>query len=87
MASIHPRHQSEVAALRERITLEHEAACWALTGLAEGTSKHWFITRRMDRIGGYQERLAAIVGEKASMAIIAEVFESSPEQQREEAHE
>jgi hypothetical protein len=74
---------SEVARLRARITLEHEAACYALTSTALGTAKHWFITRRMERIGACQEQLASLVGEQASMAIVIEVLESSPQQPRE----
>jgi len=73
---------SEIARLRARITAEHEAACWAVTGLALGTAKHWFITRRMDRIGACQEQLATLVGKQASMAIVAEVLESSPDRPR-----
>jgi hypothetical protein len=72
---------SEVARLRKRIELEHEAACFALTSPALGTSKHWFITRRMNTIGACQEQLSALVGEQASIAMIVEVFESSPKQQ------
>lgn len=74
---------SEVARLRARINAEHEAACWALTGLAVGTAQHWFITRRMERISTCQEQLAALVGKQASVAIVAEVLEASPDRPRE----
>ncbi len=40
--------ESEVACLMRRITLEHEAAQYGLTGLAYGTSRHDFITARME---------------------------------------
>lgn len=76
---------SEVAWLRERIEREHEAASFALTGPAIGTAQHWFISRRMERIGGYQARLSTLVGEQASMEIVIQVMESSPPQQNEEA--
>lgn len=74
---------SEVARLRERIAAEHEAACYALTSTALGTAQHWFITRRMERIGACQEQLATLVGEQASIAIVEEVLQSSPSQPRE----
>lgn len=74
---------SEVARLMKRISAEHEAACFALTGLAEGVSKHWFITRRMERIGVHQEQLARIIGEETSIALVAGIMENSPAQKRE----
>jgi hypothetical protein len=80
----HSNH-SEVAHLYERITCEQQAASWALTGLAMGTAQHWFISRRMERIGAYQEQLATLVGEQASMAIVIEIMENSPDQKREQA--
>lgn len=74
---------SEVARLRAQIEREHEAMCFALTGPAIGTAQHWFITRRMETIGEYQEQLATLIGEEASMALVVEVMEKSPEQKRE----
>ncbi|SRR5258707_1060126 len=74
---------SEVARLHEQITREQQAASWALTGLASGTAQHRFISRRMERIGVYQEQLAALVGEQASLALVIDILESSPPQKRE----
>ena len=74
---------SEVARLYEQIDCEQKAASWALTGLAIGTAQHWFISRRMERIGVYQEQLAALVGEQASLALVIDILESSPAQKRE----
>jgi hypothetical protein len=71
-------NRSEVARLREQIAQEHQAAEWALTGLANGTAKHRFITRRMERIGDHQQRLASLIGEKESMQIVCGIFESDP---------
>ncbi len=76
----HPNNPSEVARLREQIEHEHQAASWALTGPALGTAQHWFISRRMERIGAYQERLAVLVGEQASLALVMAILESSPAQ-------
>ena len=75
---------SEVAQIREQITREHEAASWALTGPAIGTAQHWFISRRMERIGMYQERLATLVGEQVSLAMVMDIMEDSPMQKREQ---
>jgi hypothetical protein len=79
-----PGNSSEIARLREQIAREHEAACWALTGLAVGTAQHWFITRRMEHIGVHQQRLSELIGEQASMALVVAVMDDSPPQQREQ---
>jgi hypothetical protein len=84
MLAPHYPNQSEVARLRERIECEQKAATWALTGPAIGTAQHWFISRRMERIGGYQEQLALLIGEQASLALIIEILENSPAQKREQ---
>lgn len=76
--------QSEVARLREQIVREHQAASWALTGPAIGTAQHWFISRRMARIDGYQARLSTLIGERKSMEIVMQVFENSPSQRGKE---
>lgn len=76
----HPGGQSEVAQLRARIEQEHQAACYALTSPAVGAAQHWFIVRRMERIGDYQQRLSALVGESASVEIVAQIWDSSPAQ-------
>jgi len=76
-------NSSEVARLREQMTREQEAARWALTGPTLGTARHWFINRRMERMGAYQEQLASLIGEQASMAVVMEIMENSPPQRRE----
>ena len=78
-----PNTRSEIARLREQIAREHEAACWARTGLAVGTAQHWFITRRMERIGEHQQQLSTLVGEQESIAFVAYLMEKSPSQRRE----
>lgn len=72
--------QSEVARLRERIAREHQAAEWAMSGLASGNLKHQFITRRMEHMGGHQEQLAALIGEEASMAMMCSILDALPSQ-------
>ena len=81
MATPHD-NQSEVAQLRERITREHQAAEWAVTGLAEGNLKHQFITRRMEQMGVHQERLASLIGEEASMAMVCSILDAEPSHER-----
>lgn len=71
-------NQSDIARLRVQIEQEYHAARTALTGLASGNARHDFITARMERIGGYQETLATLIGESASMAIVCDIFESDP---------
>jgi hypothetical protein len=84
MLSPHYPNHSEVARLYEQIDHEHQAARWALTGPAIGTAQHWFINRRMERIGEYQEQLATLIGEQASLALVTEIMENSPAQKREQ---
>lgn len=73
-------NQSEVAALREQIAREHEAAQWAASGLSSGTARHRFITRRMERIGVHHQRLSALIGEQASIEAVIQAMEGSPSQ-------
>ncbi len=72
--------QTEVMRLREQIAREHEAACWALSGLATGTLQHRFIDRRMRRIDVHVERLSCLVGEPVSTQMVNQVFTASPQQ-------
>jgi hypothetical protein len=62
--------------LRERIPREHQAAEWAVTGLAEGNLKHCFITRRMEQMGVHQEQFAALIGEAASIAMVCSILDA-----------
>ncbi len=52
--------RSEVARLMRQIDQEYEAAQRGLYGLAEGTSRHDFITQKMERIGAMNMRLIEI---------------------------
>lgn len=61
---------SEVAQLRQRIADEYLAAKLGLSGLAYGTSRHLFITSRMENMQRTHEQLQEIVGDQA-MALIA----------------
>jgi hypothetical protein len=69
-------NRSEVARLRQRITEEYEAAMHGLSGLAYGTAKHEFITRRMEQIGSCHETLKQLVGEQEATRMLAETLEA-----------
>ena len=71
-----PESRSEVARLRQRIAQEYEAATRGLTGLAYGTARHEFITRRMEQIGSCHETLKRLVGEQEATRMLAETMES-----------
>jgi twitching motility two-component system response regulator PilG len=66
----------EIARLRQRIAEEYEAAKGGLTGLASGTATHAFITRRMEQIGTYHQRLRQLVGEQEATRMLAETLEA-----------
>ncbi len=68
-------HQSEVARILAQINAEYEAAQRGLTGLAYGTSKHAFITARMENMGQLHNQLQSIVGD-AAIAMIADALNS-----------
>jgi len=60
-------NKSEVANLMAQIQAEYEAGQLALRGLAQGTSKHAFITRRMENMATYMDELKAAIGEEAAL--------------------
>ena len=63
--------RSEVARLLAEIRAEYEAAQRGLSGLAQGTSQHEFITTRMENMGQIHTQLHALVGDTA-IAMIAD---------------
>lgn len=75
---------SEVSDLRQQIELEYQAMQNAMTGFAEGTARHAFITARMNGIGHYQRALATHIGKEAARKFVYERYlaaigeESSP---------
>jgi hypothetical protein len=70
---------SEVARLLEQIRAEYEAAGRGLSGLAYGTSRHDFVTQKMNTMGRLHEELKAIVGETPAIALIVEQLNGCPE--------
>ena len=53
-----------------KISEEYEAAQQGLSGLAQGSSRHRVITRRMERMYEFHCQFQALVGDEA-MALIA----------------
>src|SRR4249920_3826748 len=74
-----PPHGSEVARIMRRIREEYAAAQQGLSGLASGTSKHVFITKKMEHMGRLQEELQGIMGEMPAIALIAEQLDLTVE--------
>jgi hypothetical protein len=64
------KQRSEVARLLAQISAEYEAAQRGLTGLSLGSSKHEFITARMENMGQLHAELRNLVGD-AAIAMIA----------------
>ncbi len=54
--------KSEVARWRRQYELEYEAAQRGLTGIAYGTARHDFITKKMENMQRCVEELTALVG-------------------------
>jgi hypothetical protein len=65
---------SEVAHLREQVELEYEAMVRGLSGFAEGSAVHEFISARMARIEGYHSELTKEVGESEATQIICDLY-------------
>lgn len=66
--------KSEVALLRQQIALEIESMRLGIEGVASGTSRHAFISARMERIGGYQRTLAHHIGPDAANLTIGQLY-------------
>ena len=58
------RTESEIRRLMAEIDRQYQAAQYALSGEALGTSTHAFITARMERIGNCHEQLINLVGDE-----------------------
>lgn len=72
--------QSEVARMRQQIAAEYLSAQFGFSGLAEGTSRHSFITNKMERLGESFETLAQMMGKEQAIQIVAETLQEVPEQ-------
>ena len=65
--------RSEVARLLAQISSEYEAAQRGFSGLAQGTSQHQFITKRMERVGELHSRLHNLLGDEAIALVVAQL--------------
>lgn len=65
---------SDVARLREQVELEYEAMMRGLTGFAEGSAMHAFISARMARVEGYHGQLTKEIGEDEATEIICDLY-------------
>ena len=71
-------NRSEVRALLEQIEAEYQAGKQALSGLAEGSSRHDFIEHRLTRMGELHSDLQALVGDEA-IALLVHTLDALPE--------
>ena len=69
-------HGSEVARLRLQIEEEYLAAQRGLSGLAYGTSRHQFITQRMENMEKCRQKLVTLLGPEEAMKVVAETLEA-----------
>lgn len=74
MSNINAQH-SEVARLLDQIKEEYEAAVRGVSGLAQGVSRHSFITARMENMGKLQTQLDELIGDNA-IALVVNCLES-----------
>ena len=65
---------SEVAALRQKIAEEYQAAKNGLAGLSCGIARHQFITQKMENMGTIQTELAVLVGSEEAIHIMNETL-------------
>jgi hypothetical protein len=72
--------ESDVARIRRQIEDEYIAAKLGLSGLAEGTARHRFITKRMENMWEQFQQLVQVVGQAEAHRI---TFGESLEQQEE----
>lgn len=63
--------QSDVARILKQIEQEYQASKQGLEGLASGTARHDFITKKTEAIGKHHEHLAQLVGPEQAIAMIA----------------
>jgi hypothetical protein len=67
---------SEIARIRAQIQAEYEAATRGLSGLSAGSTRHTFITAKMENIARCQKQLIELTGKEQAMQIILETLEN-----------
>jgi len=73
-------NKSEVSRILAQIAQEYEAGNSGLSGLAQGTARHSFITARMESMARLQHELEKLVG-NAAIGMIATRLDQVPDQQ------
>ncbi len=73
------RNESDVAALLSQIEAEYQSAMRAVRSFAYGSSKHKFITSRMERMRVLQELIADRIGEDEANRRVCEQLDKSSE--------
>lgn len=68
---------SEIARIREQIAAEYDAARRGLEGPAI-TSRHAFISARMDNMGHSYNELTKLLGEEEAIRVVAETIWPAP---------
>ena len=66
--------KSEIALLRQQITVEWAAMRQGLQGISQGSARHAFIHTRMERVAACQDSLADQLGEKAACEIVCHLY-------------
>jgi hypothetical protein len=64
------QNQSEIARWRQQYEAEYEAAQRGLTGLAFGTARHDFITKKMENMQHCIQELTKMVGPQQTSVIL-----------------
>jgi hypothetical protein len=67
---------SEVAQLLKEIELSYQAAQNGMNGFAEGTARHEFITKKMERMEQNRVSLANLLGAERAMELITQTLEN-----------
>jgi hypothetical protein len=71
------KQRSDVARILAQISTEYEAAVQGVTGLSSGTSRHDFISQKMENMGKLHTQLHYLVGDRA-IALVAEQLQGCP---------
>ena len=68
-------NQSDVAKLKAELELRNAAAQYAMHGLSQGSTKHKFITKNMERMGELHDELIERIGEGKAARFLVKTME------------
>ena len=68
--------KSEVAWRLEQIKQQYEAMQRGLSGFAQGTARHAFVTAKMKRMGQFHEEIQRLVGPEQAIRLVAETLQA-----------